>query len=582
MSKKYFVILGLILAAGFLFLNVSVVSATSYTWTGGGDATTWTDPLNWSGQAATRFGGFYPYPGATSTADTVTIASKTNAGAFVVRATTTPAGTMNSLVIGGAPGSSNGAAQLIIGNGITLGASSTVSIVSTSTLTMGDATWGSGTLRLTNGANNSIPLTIGGNATFTADTTATGTVTYAGGWNDGKPGNTILIASTTFYTLNLTPTSTAADLTFKVATSTSVTVGAGGGTFNTAATFVVATGATFTNNGTITATNATAWTNNGAVSQGAGAKIVWASASRFDDGAGTAKTAFSGDSRDNVGVQVTDTSLNVTTSAETQTVTVTAVSLIRDTETVTLTETGNSTGIFRGHVTFGMSGTNVGGQLDYQGPGTLSFAYTDSQDSSDTGSGSGTFTGTAPGGGSGGGGGGGGGTVTVAATPATPATPAETPATPATPAVPATPASPTLDSVSVKIASVVAKVAVLTSLSPTADIAAVQAEIAAILVELQSLQAASPTPQGVALGFNFVRPLALGLKHDDVSKLQEALKTDSSVYPEGLVTGYFGPATLKAVKKFQEKYGIASSGIVGYGNVGPKTRTKLNELYGGK
>ncbi|MEK7087441.1 MAG: peptidoglycan-binding domain-containing protein, partial [Patescibacteria group bacterium] len=93
------------------------------------------------------------------------------------------------------------------------------------------------------------------------------------------------------------------------------------------------------------------------------------------------------------------------------------------------------------------------------------------------------------------------------------------------------------------------------------------------------IQAASTPPKGVAQGYNFVRPLALGLRHADVSKLQEALKTDSSVYPEGTVSGYFGPLTLKAVKKFQEKYGIASSGEPGYGNVGPKTREKLNELF---
>ena len=118
---------------------------------------------------------------------------------------------------------------------------------------------------------------------------------------------------------------------------------------------------------------------------------------------------------------------------------------------------------------------------------------------------------------------------------------------------------------------------------PTAsDLTSIQAEIAAILIELQSVQAAQPVPQGVALGFRFVRPLALGLRHSDVSNLQQALKTDSSIYPEGLVTGYFGSMTLKAVQKFQEKYVIASPGVPGYGNVGPKTRTKLNELYGAK
>ncbi|MDO8600418.1 MAG: peptidoglycan-binding domain-containing protein, partial [bacterium] len=52
---------------------------------------------------------------------------------------------------------------------------------------------------------------------------------------------------------------------------------------------------------------------------------------------------------------------------------------------------------------------------------------------------------------------------------------------------------------------------------------------------------------------------------------------DATVYPEKIVSGYFGPKTLAAVKRFQKKYGISPvSGIVG-----PLTRAKLAELYGG-
>ena len=120
------------------------------------------------------------------------------------------------------------------------------------------------------------------------------------------------------------------------------------------------------------------------------------------------------------------------------------------------------------------------------------------------------------------------------------------------------------------------------SASPSAsELTDVQAQIAAILADIQAIQTTA-APQGAALGYNFVRPLALGIRHGDVTNLQKALKTDSSIYPEGKVTGYFGPATLKAVQKFQEKYGIASSGTAGYGRVGPATRTKLNELFGAK
>lgn len=84
--------------------------------------------------------------------------------------------------------------------------------------------------------------------------------------------------------------------------------------------------------------------------------------------------------------------------------------------------------------------------------------------------------------------------------------------------------------------------------------------------------------------FSFKKPLYRGLTNNDVKNLQTFLKTDSSIYPEGLITGYFGPLTQKAVQKFQIKYQIVNSmspeSDPGYGYVGPKTRAKLNELMG--
>ena len=55
----------------------------------------------------------------------------------------------------------------------------------------------------------------------------------------------------------------------------------------------------------------------------------------------------------------------------------------------------------------------------------------------------------------------------------------------------------------------------------------------------------------------------------------------SGVGSPGHETNFFGALTLKAVQKFQVKYGIAKPGDPGYGYVGPKTRAKLNELRGG-
>ncbi len=69
------------------------------------------------------------------------------------------------------------------------------------------------------------------------------------------------------------------------------------------------------------------------------------------------------------------------------------------------------------------------------------------------------------------------------------------------------------------------------------------------------------------------RQLDFGANGEDVALLQEILATDPSIYPEGFVTGYFGPLTYNAVKNFQKKMGVEQ-----VGRVGPKTMSKINEL----
>ncbi len=71
----------------------------------------------------------------------------------------------------------------------------------------------------------------------------------------------------------------------------------------------------------------------------------------------------------------------------------------------------------------------------------------------------------------------------------------------------------------------------------------------------------------------FTRPLSLGMRGNDVRSLQEFLAKDPGVYPEGLATGFFGPQTREAVKKWQQKNGLQAVGIVG-----PKTIAKIKEL----
>ena len=77
--------------------------------------------------------------------------------------------------------------------------------------------------------------------------------------------------------------------------------------------------------------------------------------------------------------------------------------------------------------------------------------------------------------------------------------------------------------------------------------------------------------------------LDLGDKGSDVSQVQAYLAQNASIYPAGLVTGYFGPLTVAAVEKFQTAQGIVSSGspaTTGYGRVGAQTMARLNVLMG--
>lgn len=96
--------------------------------------------------------------------------------------------------------------------------------------------------------------------------------------------------------------------------------------------------------------------------------------------------------------------------------------------------------------------------------------------------------------------------------------------------------------------------------------------------------AASAKPAAVS----FSRQLKLNSVGADVKALQVILNSDkttriaaSGAGSPGKETERFGALTLAAVKKFQQKYGIAKPGNAGYGLVGPATRAKLNKIAAG-
>ncbi len=75
---------------------------------------------------------------------------------------------------------------------------------------------------------------------------------------------------------------------------------------------------------------------------------------------------------------------------------------------------------------------------------------------------------------------------------------------------------------------------------------------------------------------SLTRQLQIGMSGSDVSTLQSFLANDATIYPQGLVTGYFGSMTKSAVRNFQARNGIAT-----VGRVGPQTMGVINSQMNG-
>jgi len=109
------------------------------------------------------------------------------------------------------------------------------------------------------------------------------------------------------------------------------------------------------------------------------------------------------------------------------------------------------------------------------------------------------------------------------------------------------------------------------------QIARLRTMISELTTQLESLRQAEgevkETVKEVKGTLQLIKQLRVGMTGDDVKILQEFLATDPDIYPEGLISGYFGPMTERAVKKLQKRMCLDQ-----VGNVGPKTMWRINEL----
>ncbi|MDE2078978.1 MAG: fibronectin type III domain-containing protein [Patescibacteria group bacterium] len=134
--------------------------------------------------------------------------------------------------------------------------------------------------------------------------------------------------------------------------------------------------------------------------------------------------------------------------------------------------------------------------------------------------------------------------------------------------------APRAEAASLTSAQIQAVTSLLTAFGvDSSTIATVQTALGGATVSTGTSATATSTASGSsAITANMIGYLHLGDRGSEVKYLQALLAADPSIYPEGLITGYFGALTQAALQRYQEKHGLEQ---VGY--VGPKT---LSDIQG--
>ncbi len=131
-----------------------------------------------------------------------------------------------------------------------------------------------------------------------------------------------------------------------------------------------------------------------------------------------------------------------------------------------------------------------------------------------------------------------------------------------------------------KTSCVLVVVATLATAAPASAASATEtlARMDVIILEMQKLRAEfaallaspgasqSPTP-GAVLGAGttsiLTDDLSYGVTNASIEKIQKLMATDSEIYPDGTISGFFGPKTQDALRRFQVRFGLDPVGVVG-------------------
>ena len=96
--------------------------------------------------------------------------------------------------------------------------------------------------------------------------------------------------------------------------------------------------------------------------------------------------------------------------------------------------------------------------------------------------------------------------------------------------------------------------------TPTTVPTSMVEKIQTLMAQLKSLQEQLAQLKGEIKTLK--SDLREGMTDADIKKIQELLASDSAIYPEGKVTGYFGPLTKEALKRFQRRHGHNETGEI--------------------
>lgn len=100
-----------------------------------------------------------------------------------------------------------------------------------------------------------------------------------------------------------------------------------------------------------------------------------------------------------------------------------------------------------------------------------------------------------------------------------------------------------------------------TATTATTSVTVMLERIKSLMAQLEELQRQLATVRGEVKA-TLKDGIPEGTSSEDVRKIQELLATDPAIYPEGKVTGYYGPLTKEALKRFQKRHELTVTGSV--------------------